>query len=85
MRFYLSGTLVYQLNSYEMGCHGHFTVWAIAVIALGAVVIIVVVIILTRKWEAIRFYLFMHFNILIKDNHVENINDMDFDAYVAYR
>ena len=73
----LIGPPVYQLDGSKMGCHDHFPVWAIVVIAVGTVVILLTAIILMRKWEVIRFYLFMHFNILVKDNQVENIKDMD--------
>ena len=66
-----------------MGCD--FPLWAIITISLIAVVIITVIIVINRKWETIKFYLFIRFNILVNDDGPENLDEMDFDAFVTYR
>ena len=66
-----------------MGCL--FPIWAVVVISLTAVAIIVVIIIINRRWEVIKFFMFMRFNILPNDDGPENLDDMEFDAFVAYR
>ena len=48
-------------------------------------IIVVTIIILNRKWEAIRFFMFMHFDILPNDDGQENLDEMEFDAFVTYR
>ena len=66
-----------------MGCI--FPIWAISSIVVSAVVIVIIIIILNRKWEAIRFFMFMHFDILPNDDGAENLDDVEFDAFVTYR
>ena len=62
-----------------------FPIWAISTIVASAVIIIVVIIILNRKWEAIRFFMFIHFDILPNNDGQENLDEMEFDAFVTYR
>ena len=66
-----------------MGCI--FPIWAISTIVASAVVIVVIIIIVNRKWEAIKFFMFMHFDILPNDDGPENFDEMEFDAFVTYR
>ena len=51
----------------------------------SAVIFVVIIIILNRKWEAIKFFMFMHFNILPNDDGPENLDEMEFDAFITYR
>ena len=66
-----------------MGCI--FPILAISTIVASAVIIVVIIIILNRKWEAIKFFMFMHFDILPNDDGPENLDEMEFDAFVTYR
>ena len=66
-----------------MGCF--FPVWAIVTISLGAIAIIVMIIVITKMWERIKFFMFMHFNILPNDDGPENLDEIEFDAFVTYR
>ena len=77
------GTPVYQLDNKVMECI--FPVWAISTIVASAVIIVVIIIILNRKWEAIKFFMFMHFDILHNNDGPENLDEMDFDAFITYR
>ena len=65
-----------------MGCI--FPVWAIVMLTLTTIGILVMIIVINRKWEAIKFFMFMRFNILPNDGP-ENLYEMEFDAFVAYR
>ena len=65
-----------------MGCI--FPVWAIVMLTLTTIGILVMIIVINRKWEAIKFFMFMRFNILPNDGP-ENLDEMEFDAFVAYR
>ena len=78
-----AGTPLYQLDKQIMGCI--FPIWAISTIVASAVIVVVIIIILNRKWEAIRFFMFMHFDILPKDDGRENLDEMEFDAFMTYR
>ena len=66
-----------------MGCI--FPIRAIITISLVAVIILIVIIVINRKWEAIKFFMFMHFDILPNDDGPENLDQMEFDAFVTYR
>ena len=66
-----------------MGCM--FPIWAISTIVASAVIIVVIIVILNRKWEEIKFFMFMHFDILPNDDGPENLDEMEFDAFVTYR
>ena len=77
------GTPIHQLSSEAMGCG--FPLWAIITISTVTVTIIAVIIIINRKWEAIKFCMFIKYNILINDDGPENLDEMEFDAFVTYR
>ena len=62
-----------------------FPVWGIIVITLTAVIIVIAIVIINRKWETIKFFMFMHFDILPNDDGPENLDEMDFDAYITYK
>ena len=66
-----------------MGCI--FPPWAIITICTIAVIIIFAIIVINRKWEKIKFYAFVHFNVLTNDDGPEKLDEVDFDAYVTYR
>ncbi len=67
-----------------MGCIT-LPVWIGIVTAAVTVCFIITIIIINRKWEAIKFFLFVKFNYLINDDPPEYINEMEFDAFVIYR
>ena len=79
----LLGTLIYQLDKQLMDCI--FPIWAIVAIALSSLVAVIIVIVMNRKWETIKFFMFMHFDILPNDDGPENLDEMEFDAFVTYR
>ena len=62
-----------------------FAVWGIIVIALTTVIIIIAIVIINRKWETIKFCMFIQYGILPNDDGPENLDEMDFDAFVTYR
>ncbi len=67
-----------------MGCIS-FPSWIAIVTAIVLVAIVSAIIVVNRKWEAIKFFLFMKFKILIHDDGPENVDEMDFDVFIAYR
>ncbi len=54
---------------------------------MGIVILslVIVVIVINQKWEAIKFFLFMNYGVLLKDDEPENLDELEFDAFVAYR
>ncbi len=78
------GTKIYQLERSEMGCVD-FPVWIGIVTGTVILGLIIITIVINRKWEAIKFILFMKYNILFSDDEPENVDEMEFDAFIAYR
>ncbi len=67
-----------------MGCAG-FPIWVGIVTGTVILSLITAAIVINRKWEAVKFLCFMKFNILLNDDEVENVDELEFDAFVAYR
>ncbi len=59
--------------------------WIGIFIGCSVVVVVAVIFVINRKWEAIKFLLFMRFNVLVNDDEPENVADLEFDAFIAYR
>ena len=56
-------------------------------ISSAGILIAVVVAIVAKKWELIKFWLFLKFGIKFKDKAetVENIGSLDYDAFINYK
>ncbi len=67
-----------------MGCVP-FPFWIAIVTGTVVLSLLVVVIIINRKWKALKFLLFMRYNILFLDDEPENVDEFEFDAFIAYR
>lgn len=74
---------IYKLENKKMGCI--FPLWGLITVVAAFVISIVAIIILNRKWETIKFYLFVHFNVLTNDDGPENLDIMKFDGFITYR
>ncbi len=66
-----------------MGCVT-FPIWIGVVTGIALVCVIIVVIVINRKWEAIKFLCFNRFNVLINDDEPENLDELEFDAFIIY-
>ncbi len=67
-----------------MGCL-RFPSWIGITIGIVVVVILVAIIVVNRKWEAVKFFLFMRFNVLVNDDPPEEVDSLEFDAFVSFR
>ncbi len=63
----------------------HFPSWIAIVTAGFTVLLILIIVVFNRKWSTIKFFLFMNLNILVNDDDPENVDELEFDAFVAYR
>ncbi len=81
---FVVGHPIYKLNRKSMGCLD-FPVWIGISIGLAVVFLVALIILANRKWEAIKFFMFMRFNVLVQDDEPENLNELEFDAFIAYR
>ncbi len=67
-----------------MGCVA-FPIWIGIVTGIVIFILITTLILTNRKWEAIKFLLFMKFDILTNDDEPENVDELQFDAFITYR
>ncbi len=67
-----------------MGCVA-FPIWIGILTGVVILVIMTTIIVTNRKWEAIKFLLFMKFDILTNDDEPENVEELQFDAFITYR
>ncbi len=79
------GTLVHVLDRKKMGCLKKLSISVGVTIGILVLFLVVAIVVVNRKWEAIRFFLFMRCDILIKDDDPEKVDDLEFDAFVTYR
>ena len=80
------GTPIYLLDSSHMGCD-QFNIWFPALLIGGILIVIVIIIALLVKYSgAIAFFLYLRFDIMIgRDSVTEDLDNMEFDAFVTYR
>ncbi len=81
---FISGTAIFQLHKTEMGCVV-FPIWIGIVTGFVIFAVIITLIVINRKWEVIKFLLYMKFDILTNDDQPENMDELEFDAFIAYR
>ncbi len=67
-----------------MGCIT-FPVWIGIVTGTVILFLLISVVLVNRKWEAVKFLLFMRFNYLVNDDQPEDVDELEFDAFVIYR
>ncbi len=67
-----------------MGCV-RFPIWIGIVIGTVVLSLIIGIVVISRKLDVIKFFLFIKFDILINDDILENVDDLEFDAFVIYR
>ena len=85
-----TGKLIYKLTAVEMGCFPKkLTSWQIAILGEGGGIIILVVIaviVVAKRWNEVKWFLFFHFNIRDKrDDDVNLLERMKWDAMISYR
>ena len=85
-----SNQLIHQLTAVEMGCFPkQLTSWQIAILGVGGGIIILVIIttmVVAKRWNEVKWFLFFHFNIRDKrDDDVNILKGMKWDAMISYR
>ena len=82
--------VIYKLTAVEMGCFPkQLTSWQIAILGVGGGIIILVVlaiIVVAKRWNEVKWFLFYHFDIRDKrDDDVNILKGMKWDAMISYR
>ena len=85
----VAGNPIYKLDKEKLGClPKNLPRWAIIVLsALSAVLVTVTVTILVifKRWNEVKFWLYLHFDILDKRDEGEDLKGIRSDALVSYR
>ena len=85
----LVGKQIYKLTSEEMGCYPHKLSTAekitIGIFGVLIVAIVIAIIAISRRWNEVKWLLYLHFDILDKRDDNEDLTDKRYDVFVSYR
>ena len=85
----MKGKLIYQLTPEEMGCYPHSLTLEekLTIGILGSLIILIVIAIITisRRWNEVKWFLYLHFDILDKSDRNEDLSGKKYDAFISYR
>ncbi len=84
-----NGSPIYTLTAKSMNCLPYkVPAWGIALISgagLLAITLIIVTAVIAKRWNEVKFFVFIHFNILNKnDEDIENLEGIKFDGLLSY-
>ena len=83
-----NGEAVYKLDPVKMGCFPkNRTLWQKILIGLSVVTIVIVIasIAISRRWNEVQWFMYLHFDYLGKNDGNENLVNKKFDAFLSYR
>ena len=85
----LIGKQIYKLTSNEMGCYPHklslgekITIGIFGTLIIGITIAIIAI---SRRWNEVKFFLYLHFDILDKNDGDEDLTKKYHDVFVSYR
>ena len=83
------GDLLYQLDPVKMGCFPkEMTVWEKILTGTSAFVILGVaaaIIVISRRWKEVKWFMYLHFDVLDKNDEDEDLEIVEADALLSYR
>ena len=83
------GHLLYQLDAVKMGCFPkELTVWMKNLTGLSAFVILgvaVAIIFISRRWKEVKWFMYLHFDVLDINDEDEDLEIVEADALLSYR
>ena len=62
--------------------------WQKVLVGLSAgltILIVTTIIAISRRWNEVKWFMYLHFDILDRNDGNENIEDKEFDAFISYR
>ena len=84
-----NGIPVSNLNPVELGCFPkELTLLQEILIGLSVsftVVFVIASIVINRRWNEVKWFVYLHFDILDKNDGNENLADKESDAFLSYR
>ena len=83
-----SGVPLYEMDPVKMGCFPkELTLWQKALIGISATVttgVVIAIIAISRRWNEVKWFMYLHFDILDKNDGNENLNNKKKDALISY-
>ena len=80
---------VYDLDPVKMGCFPRgLTLWEKILIGLSviiAIAIVIAIIAISRRWEEVKWFMYLHFDILGTSDKKDDLEHAENDALVSYR
>ena len=78
-----------QMDAVKLGCFPkELTLWQKMLIGISAFVIVGVVIAIiavSRRWNEVKWFVYLHFDILDKNEGNDNLENKDTDVFVSYK
>ena len=85
----MKGKLIYNLSVVEMGCYTQkFSTRekiTISIFGTLTIVLIIAIIAISGRWNEVKFFLYLYFDILDKNNGDEDLTTKFYDIFVSYR
>ena len=85
----LTGKQIVQITPEKMGCYPQklntgekVTIGVLGTLIVGIVIAIIAI---SRRWNEVKWLLYLHFNILDKSDRNEDLNGKNYDAFISYR
>ena len=82
-------TLIIKLDAVEMGCYPRIlTLWQKILIGLSTsltITIVILLITISKRWKEVKWFMYLHFDILDKKDGNECLDNKESDALVSYR
>ena len=85
----MAGKQIYKLTLEEIGCYPHklstgekITIGIFGTLIIGITIAIFAI---SRRWNEVKFFLYLHFDILDKNDGDEDLTDKFYDIFVSYR
>ncbi len=82
-----TGELIKNLDSKNLGCFAKPKLQRvlIGVSAAITVTVVIAIIAVSRRWNEVKWLLFLHFNVLDKNDGFEDVTNKQSDAFLSYR
>ena len=82
-------TQIIKLDAVRMGCYPRdLTLWQKLLIGLSTsltMMIVIAIITISKRWKEVKWFMYLHFDILDKKDGNEYLNNKESDALVSYR
>lgn len=80
---------IYRLRPQDMGCYPHNLSFGekltIGIFGTLIIAIVIGIVAISRRWNEVKWFLYLHFDILDKGDKEENLMDKKYDVFLSYR